>query len=372
MTNVVNRLLIVIFIVLILMPGLGLALGGREARVSEAEMRELTRRPAFDWSWRFVPAFQQYVSDRFWTRPQLIHAQAWLLLKVFGTSASRTVISGRDGWLFYADDGGIEDWTQTEPFTIAELDTWRQVLEARRTWLASQGIPYLFVIAPDKQMIYPELMPASLHRMRADYRADQLIAYLGAHSDFPVLDLRPAVLAAKAREREPLYHRYDTHWNDRGGLVGYQAIVRGLQRWFPDMQPLARADFTTSPAAPSGDKTTMLGLTDAGKAAMPGLVPRHGWRHTVVFPAQPDAYGEEGTLVTEIPGSNLPRAVMFRDSFAGRLIPYTSEHFSRITYVWQNMFDVDLIRREKPAVVIQEMVARHLHRFGPYLDVPAR
>lgn len=365
----VNRALVVVFLALIAIPGIGLALGVDRSNVSEAEMRELATLPALTWDWQVVAGFQQYFSDHFSFRSRLIHAQAWLLLNVFGASASPTVIPGRDGWLFYADDGGLEDWTQAEPFTDAEMEVWRQVLEARRRWLARQGIPYFFVIAPDKQMIYPELMPASLQRMRADYRADQLIAYLRAHSDFRVLDLRPVVLAHK-HDGEPLYHRYDTHWNDRGGLVGYQEMIRGLRQWFPEMRPLTRADFTTSPAVPSGDKTTMLGLVDAGKGAMPGLVPVRGWRHRVVFPAHPDPYGEEGTLVTEIPGSRLPRAVMFRDSFAGRLIPYLSEHFSRVTYVWQNMIDPDLIRRETPDVVIQEMVARHFYRFGPYIDVP--
>ena len=56
---------------------------------------------------------------------------------------------------------------------------------------------------------------------------------------------------------------------------------------------------------------------------------------------------------------------MFRDSFASRLIPYLSEHFSRILYQWQNDFDPELIRREHPDVVIQEMVGRHLVNFVP-------
>jgi hypothetical protein len=120
-----------------------------------------------------------------------------------------------------------------------------------------------------------------------------------------------------------------------------------------------------SPSAPSGDKTTMLGLVDEGKVTMPGLVPRRGWSSVVVWPEHPDPYGEDGTVVTETkPGSGL-RAVMFRDSFSSRLIPFLSEHFSRIVYQWQNDFDADLVRRERPDVVIQEMVGRHLINFVP-------
>ena len=268
--------------------------------------------------------------------------------------------------LFHADDGGIEDYLQTEPFTIGQLEAWRLTRERTRDWLKARGIPYLFVITPDKQMIDPEYMPHSLRRMRAEYRADQLIAHMRARSDLDVLDLRPAIVEAKSAGL--LYHLYDTHWNDRGALAGYQQIAGRLRRWFPAVRPLTRADFDESPAVPSGDKTTMLGLVDRGKATMPGLVLRRGWTARVVEPAKPDPYGEEGRLVTEIPGSPFPRAVMFRDSFAGRLIPCLSEHFSRIVYLWQNDFDTDVVQQERPDVVIQEVVGRHLLTHAPYPD----
>lgn len=368
-----NAALVVVFLVLIAIPGVGLVLWPDEATNSEAEMRALAPPPHLEPTWASIAAFpaalQQYVSDHFALRVTAIETRNAILLRWFRTAPSETVILGRDGTLFYADDGGMEDWVQATPMQAGELEAWRRVLEARRAWLAAQGIPYLFTIAPDKPMIYPEEMPASLHRMREDYRADQLIAYLRVHSDFPVLDLRGPLLAAK-HGPEALYHRYDSHWNDRGGLVGYQAIVRALQPWFPAMRPLTRADFDTSPYAASGDKVSMLALRDRGKDHMPGLTLEREPAYRVVYPAVTDTFGEEGRLETEIAGSHLPRAVVFRDSFAGRLIPFLSEHFSRAVYLWQNNVDVDVIRRERPDVVIQEMAARHLCVYYPYMDVP--
>ena len=66
-----------------------------------------------------------------------------------------------------------------------------------------------------------------------------------------------------------------------------------------------------------------------------------------------------------IRGSSLPRAVIFRDSFFSRLAPFTSEHFSRAVYLWQNDFDADAVLQERPDVVIQEIVGRHLYNFIP-------
>jgi alginate O-acetyltransferase complex protein AlgJ len=278
-----SRLFVVLFLAIIATPGIGLALGIDRAALSESEMRELAKWPA--WSWQrsaiveWPRAFQRYFEDHFAFRSRLLHWQSTLLWNVLRTSSSDTVIAGTHDWLFYADDGGIGDYLSAYPFTTPELEAWRLTLERTRDWLRTRGVPYLVVIAPDKYMIYPEFMPASLHRMRPDFRADQLIAYMRAHSTVEIMDLRPALIAAKPAEL--LYHRYDTHWDDRGGLVAYQQIANRLRAWWPSLQPLQRGDFDESPAVPSGDKTTMLGLTDDGKVGMPGLVLRRGCRRDV-------------------------------------------------------------------------------------------
>jgi len=66
--------------------------------------------------------------------------------------------------------------------------------------------------------------------------------------------------------------------------------------------------------------------------------------------------------VCDKPG--LPRAVMLRDSMAIALIPLLSENFSRIVYVSSRTLDRDLIEREKPDIVIEELVERSLNAPG--------
>ena len=100
-------------------------------------------------------------------------------------------------------------------------------------------------------------------------------------------------------------------------------------------------DFDEVPGVPSGDSTSMLGLVDQGKLAMPGLVPRDGWKHRVIEPLTPSPYNEDGRVVTEIAGSNLPRLLMFRDSFASRLVPYLAENFSHAVFLWRH--DIDTV-----------------------------
>jgi len=89
----------------------------------------------------------------------------------------------------------------------------------------------------------------------------------------------------------------------------------------------------------------------------------------VIEPKGGYATAGDGRIVTEIPGSTLPRAVMFRDSFTSWLAPFLSEHFSRIVYIWQNDFDASAVLAEKPDVVIHEIVGRHLYTFVPTPDL---
>jgi hypothetical protein len=60
----------------------------------------------------------------------------------------------------------------------------------------------------------------------------------------------------------------------------------------------------------------------------------------------------------------LPRAVILRDSMAVPLIPLLSENFSRVLYVENRKLERSLIEREKPDIVIEELVERSLHAPG--------
>jgi hypothetical protein len=59
----------------------------------------------------------------------------------------------------------------------------------------------------------------------------------------------------------------------------------------------------------------------------------------------------------------LPRAVVYRDSMAIPLIPLLSENFSHVAYVSSHRLDPAFIAREKPDVVVEEMVERAM--FAP-------
>ena len=74
--------------------------------------------------------------------------------------------------------------------------------------------------------------------------------------DVPAVDLRPVLINADAAA--PVYRRTDTHWNNRGALLAYNAVVAGLGRpdWAIDPPRVLRGTMST----PGGDLARMLGV----------------------------------------------------------------------------------------------------------------
>ena len=359
------------FVGLISLP-LAANLAGRDGADPSAENRELARFPALAVS--ALPAFgsglTQWFDDHFGFRSTLIKWYGEERLFGLGVSPSAAVIKGADGWFFYADDRAIDDYASTDLMTPEAIANWRQAVVDASKWLHKRGIAYVFTIAPDKHAMYPEKMPTTLVRVNEMTRTDQLLTAL-QDVGFAV-DLRPPLFEAKARER--IYQRTDTHWNDRGALAAYRQIVGAVRARVPSVPPAwTRDDF--EPVARDiigGDLAGMMGLKRVLREEDLALVPLRPRRARVVEPAGAEPTAEAGRLVTEIPGSSLPRAVVFRDSFVSRLVPFLSEHFSRAVYLWQNDFDADIVDREHPDVVIQEIVGRHLYGFIPSPELVPR
>lgn len=310
-------------------------------------------------------------NGRFAFRARLVRWQAAVRYAVLGVSPLPTVVRGEAGWWFYGDDGAREDAINAAPFTPDELEVWRTTLQHTADWLAAQGIAYVFVVAPDKHVIYPEYLPRSLHRAPGPSRADQLVAMLGAQSTVPVLDLRQPLLDAKADAR--VYHLTDTHWNDLGAVVAYRRIVERLRLVAPAVPPAwpDGAFRLERRHVPGLDLAEMMGLAGLIQETDLALVPVRPRRARVVEPDVPHPQYIGPRLVTTSGDPALPRALVYRDSFGSALVPFLAEHFQRAVFLWEYDVTPATVRAERPDVVIHEWVGRRLHNRLPYDAVAA-
>jgi hypothetical protein len=366
MRQSLNSVLVAGFLLVIALP-LAANIAGRDGGDQEAENRDLAPFPKLEPTWRSVVSWpaglDEWFQDHFGFRSTLVRWYGESRYYWLHVSPSTQVVRGKDGWLFYADDAGLDDFTNEDPLPPAEVENWRQTVLRARDWCRAHGIAYVFTIPPDKPVIYPEYYDDTVLQLTPVSRADQV--FTATLDTGVVIDVRQVMIAGKSRER--LFHKTDTHWNERGAFLAYQQIVDAVHRQLPAVPPARdRSAFNATSRLLSGrDLASIIGLKWVISEEDLQLVPKKPHAYVVVEPHGSYATAGEGRIVTEIPGSTLPRAVIFRDSFTSALAPYLSEHFSRVVYLWQNNFDADDVLKEHADVVIEEIVGRHLHNFIP-------
>ena len=363
--------LLLLFVATITLP-LVATLAGQDGADPKAEKRDLAEFPLLDGDWKSAAEFPKrltaWFEDHFAFRTALVRLSAEMHYFGLGVSPNSSVVKGRDGWLFYGGDGGMDDYTRQMPFSPAQLAEWRDSVVRTNEWLRARGVAYVFAIAPDKHVIYPEQLPATIRPLAGPSRLEQLLKALEG-SGVATVDFRPALLEAKTHER--IFDLTDSHWNRRGAFVAYRRLVEAIWEQAPGVGPaLSRDDFEPLAREVEGqDLAGMMGLKPVLRETELSLRPRRSRLARVVEPLGDAGESQVGRLVTEIPGSERPHAIFFRDSFLSRMGPFLSEHFGRAVYLWQNNFDSDEVLREHATVVVQEIVGRHLTNVSPYSDV---
>lgn len=134
---------------------------------------------------------------------------------------NNNTIQGRDGWLFLAIEGALEDYLGSNIMTEEEMAEYLALMKRVQDLCTAQGKEIYFLIPPEKAQIYPEKMPS--YTILDDYRrVERLVDYIRENSDIKISYPIEELLAAK--DRFQLYYKADTHWNESGAFFGVQAL----------------------------------------------------------------------------------------------------------------------------------------------------
>jgi hypothetical protein len=175
---------------------------------------------------------------------------AWVDLALFNHSYSPQVSVGQDDWLFLKRDVYARHADPVSPMA----DGIKRVGEA----LASHGIQFIFVIAPNKSAIYPEKLGTMLARATeaSSKRRTEMQSLMAERAGTYFVDLWTNLLKAKSTTPRPLYLTLDTHWSPTGAAIASEAVVDRLHPGLWDDAALV----ISSPTPRLGDLSHMLGL----------------------------------------------------------------------------------------------------------------
>lgn len=330
-----------------------------------SENRTLKKMPSFKkedgtWNQDWGTEFESYFSDHFAFRQDMADVYDTVLGATLKTSAQADVIIGKDDWLYYTPT--VQDYVNEAKITEVGAKHIGHVLEMMQDYAEENGAKFIFTSAPNKNSIYPEYMPA---RYICSEQSDTLtlIEQALSNTDVCYCPLR-TILSEQKTTDVSLYHKWDTHWNNYGARIAFDALM--------DTAGLEHMDYTdvsyTIEQNWDGDLSQMLYPTSEKKD------------ENVIYDYEP-SYSYLGrfrstddlSIRTHNPTAQEQSLLMFRDSFGRALIPFLAEDFSSTTFLRADHYPMDTLEQTPSDVVILELVERNLPNllgYAPQMPAP--
>jgi hypothetical protein len=275
----------------------------------------------------------------------------------------KKVVVGEEGW-FYIGNGSSNSIYETLKATTFNHQEKEKVLDNFRTnqlWLDSMGISYFTCVAPNKMSVYPEFYYSG--KLEGNSKFEDLRQYL-SENNWDLIDLKSKILEKKDSLR--LYHKTDTHWNDDGAYLGYLQLIESLHVKFSKILPVKLSEFKKVEMDSVGmDLSFMLGLQNVEKRIVykndNSDITELDRRYKVPVEFSHEDWEYEIRYKNK---NGLPFKVMLvRDSFSRAWLKYLKETFAEVVLIWDWKLRKDMVEKEKPDILIQEIVERDIESF---------
>jgi len=285
-----------------------------------------------------------------------------------GDRVFNTGLIGKDGWMDLTNN--LSDYQNSLNLPENYSQRIQKKLQTLYDTLKAQNITLVLVVAPNKSTIYPDKLPDELRKIGAKSQLELLVETLLQQGPPVLIDLQPAL--AQARQKHAIYSKTDTHWNSYGAYAAYAEIMNRLAQTYPALAPKQMNQFRIKI-----DRTKVLDIAQSIGATYikePSLsiTPIKNNLRWVIY--NNDSYPSTVMSISYSPSanSNMPRLLMYVDSFGYPLMPLISPHFSQATFIHRLSTSPDLlsfkqIEVTKPDIVIFEIVERHLSSLDSWL-----
>ena len=306
----------------------------------------------------YPSAMEEYFRDHLPLRHQIIRLNAALDYKLFGSTTSRKITLGKEGWLFFKDHdtvNNLADYQGILPLDDALVQQTAAALQAIGTQQSAARRTTVLYMPPNKETVYGEYLPDGIPQLNAVSRCDQLYAQLAGQTGTVLLVDPKPLLMQTAQQDKTLYYKTDTHWNGRGAYLGLQPLLDALQ---VDYAPYDPADFVPDEGT-SGDLAA-LGALDL--PAEQGYLRK--WPAELAVSSTTDGFA----VVYHSNAADPRRVLVMGDSFryaTETILPY---YFTEVIFVPLQQSAAATIEAYDPDVVILQQVERNLDTLPYYLN----
>ena len=287
------------------------------------------------------------------TAPEAAEPLAWTVL--VPSPEREKVLVGRDGWLYLVRDSNdvLGQLTGKVRLSDREKREWEALLTRRMAAIEGIGAVWQTLVVPDKEIVYPEHLPAGVEPALARPVHEILAAAdrVGAPVAYALADLQ------RAKRSHVLYPRTDSHWSHRGALVAYRSLCDLIAAAGVSLPILAEDEIQWWEPELAGGLGSKMHPERTSPTPWAEL---HTHRARLAFDNQVVNHGR--VVVFEQAERRGPTCVLFAESFAQNLVLFLKESFGRLVYVHTSMLVDEIVAAERPDVVIGLPVERFLVR----------
>lgn len=366
MKTISKKLYITLFIVALCLPWFCWALFGKYMDNVNYENRDMVSKPVFqiDTYGSYASDYELYFNDNLPFRNWLISLNSRLKYYLFHSSANDDVIVGKEGWLFYAnaDDGNpVACYQGLNLYEEGQLQEIAANLTCIDKYLKKKGIEFVVFVAPNKERVYPEMMPEFYGKPAEEYAALQVVDYIKTYTDVRVVYPYEELMKAKEKLGDRiLYHKADTHWNYLGAYVGSTALLRELGIEMPEItgNQISISEIENI----QGDLADMLNMgKDFQNKESDYMITRFD-DHEVVN----DEWEFFNHIVYHSTGADERKMYMVRDSFCSAMSAFLGSQFNDSCMTHYSSYCYSDFLSQFPDIFVMEVVERSIGTLGTF------
>ena len=359
MKNVGRIFYVVLCLLICIVPFAGMSVNRTDTTTENKELAEFPNvKEEGKWNIDFMQELGNYFEDHFAFRQELVTADAKIQSSLFQVSNVDNVTVGTDGWLYYTST--VKDYLGQEVMPQREISNAAHNLSLVQQYVQERDAKFLLTVAPNKNSLYGENMPYYFQKKADDTRNIDLLENEIEKYGISYADL----FSLFEKQNEILYLKRDSHWNNKGAALVYDALLNQLEVEHDHYETIKNLRQKNE----YGDLNKML----YPLAAEPEW--NYFYQKEDVFSYKTDTESVEDAWIETENKEGSGSLLMFRDSFGNTLLPFMANTFSKGYFskgVPQNI--AGYMDTYQPDVVVLEKVERNISEFAkepPVIECP--
>lgn len=238
------------------------------------------------------------------------------------------IITGSNGWYFLKNSEFLLDLASSEDVIEAYFSRLLTKLLVCRNMYVKDSKEFVFMICPEKNIIYQEYLPADERErvLETSKRIDQFVAYVRANSDIKVV--YPKNDIAKFSKYCETYYRQDSHWNFLAGYMAAHDLIKAINPNENSIKPVWNYDLVADVRRVEGDLCYYNG--EEVEYYLDGATNRPFNAEYI----QVDQDNKKPIRIRSNDPKDSRKVFFIRDSFSNSMLPLLGEYFAEESFLY--------------------------------------